>query len=193
MPRSRAHKQATRERILDAAAEAVRVHGPDGISVASIMKAAGLTHGGFYAHFASKDELIGEALARATRQTHEFLESNAARKRGRPADLAAIAAAYLSVPHYLHPERGCALAACAPELSRSDEATRRALGENVSAYLEWLSKHATGASRTAREGQALGALAAMVGGMILARSVDDPKQARGMLSAVADFIKEKTK
>src|SRR5260370_21011001 len=177
MPWSEGHKQATRERIIAAAASAIRVHGPDGVSVATIMKSVGLTHGGFYAHFASKEELIAEALSRATAQTFAFLERTAADATGgETPGLAEIADAYLSAIHCEHPEQGCAVAACGAELSRTQHAVRTAYGGSTRAYLRWLAQHSRATQRNERTREATGPLAAMVGGTVLARPPHDPPQ-----------------
>jgi len=190
MPWSEDHKQATRERIIAAAASAIREHGPDGVSVAAIMKSVGLTHGGFYAHFASKEALIAEALSHAMAETFAYLERTAADATGgQPPGLADIADAYLSIPHCEHPERGCAVAACGTELARAEELVRATFSENVRAYLRWLGQRSQAEQRNGRAREATGALAAMVGGMILARNAEDPAEARRILAVVRSFIR----
>lgn len=190
MPWSEDHKQATRERIIAAAASAIREHGPDGVSVAAIMKSVGLTHGGFYAHFASKDALIAEALSLATAETFAYLERTAADATGRQSPgLAEIADAYLSTIHREHPERGCALAACGAELARAEGVVRTVCGENVRAYLQRLDPRSQATQRSERTREATGALAAMVGGMILARATGDPAEVRKILTAVRSFVR----
>ncbi len=123
-------------------------------------------HGGFYAPFASKDELLAEAITHATAETLQFLEKTAADATGRMPGLADIADAYLGAMHCEHPERGCVLAACGAELARADRATRSALHDNVRTYLTWLQRHDNGARRGKAKRQAIGALATMVGGII---------------------------
>src|SRR5215469_3225005 len=102
MPWPDEHKQETRERIVDAAATALRARGIDGVSVADIMADAGLTHGGFYAHFRSKEELVGAALKRAATQTIGILSQEP--------QIDAVIDTYLSAGHAAHPELGCPLA-----------------------------------------------------------------------------------
>lgn len=190
MPWSEDHKQATREQIIAAAASAIREHGPDGVSVAAIMKRVGLTHGGFYAHFASKEALIAEALSHATAETFAYLDRTAAdAPGGQSAGLAEIADAYLSTIHCEHPERGCVLAACGMELARAEDLVRSACSENVRAYVRWLEQRSEATQRNGRTREATGALAAMVGGMILARAAEDPAEARRILAAVRSFVR----
>ncbi|CAG2155919.1 hypothetical protein LMG31506_05529 [Cupriavidus yeoncheonensis] len=189
MPWSEDHKEATRERILGAAASAIREHGPDGVSVAAIMKSAGLTHGGFYAHFASKEALIAEAITRARAETFAYLEGTAVGAGGEPPELADIADAYLSIKHWEHPERGCVLAACGAELARAQDQVSASCGENVHDYVRWMSRHSRASQSRERTRGATGALAAMVGGMILARAADDAEEAARILAAVRSFVR----
>jgi len=194
MPWSEDHKQATRERIIAAAASAIRERGPDGVSVAAIMKAAGLTHGGFYAHFDSKEVLIAEALSHAAAETLAYLEGTATTAtRGQPPGLAEIADAYLSNLHCEHPERGCALAACGTEFTRAEDVVRNTCSETIRSYLRWLGQHSQAPQRSERTREATGALAAMVGGMILARATDDPDEGRKILAAVRSFVRDALK
>lgn len=188
MPWDEKHKQTTRERIVAVAARAIRARGLNGVSVAEIMKEAGLTHGGFYAHFASKDELLAEATRHATAETLQFLEKMAADTAGGTPGLADIVDAYLGDLHCGHPERGCVLAACGAELARADAATRSVLRENVRSYLTWLQRRGKGARRGKAERQAIGTLATMIGGIILARAVGDPAEAGKVLTAVRGFL-----
>jgi len=188
MPWGEKHKQGTRDRIIAVAARAIRARGPNGVSVAEIMKECGLTHGGFYAHFASKDELLAEAITHATAETLHFLEKTAADAAGQMPGLADIADAYLGDMHCEHPERGCVLAACGTELARADPATRSALHENVQTYLTWIQRHDNGAGGGNAERQAIGTLATMIGGIILARAAGDPAEAHKVLTAVRGFL-----
>lgn len=190
MPWSEDHKQTTRNRIVEAAARAIREHGPDGVSVAAIMKSVGLTHGGFYAHFDSKEALIAEALSHATSETLAWLDKTATTaKEGQPPALADIADAYLSSLHCEHPDRGCVLAACGSELARADELARMSCNDNMRAYLRWLGRHSRAEQRSERTREATGALAAMIGGMVLARATEDPAEARKILASVRAFVR----
>src|SRR6516164_4082191 len=115
------HKQATRQRIVEAAAAAFRERGVADVGVAEIMRRAGLTHGGFYAHFDSKDDLLAAALDQAATQVTSMLET-AVKNRPGPDQLLNVALTYLSPPHLIHPESGCPVAALGPELVRSSDA-----------------------------------------------------------------------
>ena len=112
-------KQLTHERIVDAAARAIRRAGFDGVGVAEVMKEAGLTHGGFYAHFASRDALICEALERAGQDGTERVAQGRASRQARGASpLRAFVEQYLSEQHLAAAEQGCPVAALASEMPR---------------------------------------------------------------------------
>ncbi len=130
MPWPKAHKKETRERVLDAAAAAFRERGIDSVSVGEIMDRAGLTHGGFYAHFKSKDELVAEALAHVSARTGEWLSETR--------NLKTHADKYLSPMHFAHPEKGCAIAALGSELARSTGRVHRTFAANIQTRLELL-------------------------------------------------------
>jgi len=187
MPWPKDHKSQTRERIVDAAAAAFRAEGVSGVGVDDIMAAAGLTRGGFYAHFASKDELLAHALERASCQTLETLSAaldSVPAERG----LDAVVDAYLSPRHAAHAEGGCPVAALGAELARADGRSRRVLARGVRRRIEWLRELGPRRRRgKLEEEQAVGALAAMVGGMILARAVGGRDSER-ILEACRAFL-----
>lgn len=166
MPWAKAHKKETRERIVDAAAAAFRKGGLGDVGVAEIMDRAGLTHGGFYAHFKSKDELVAEALVHAEAQTRERL--------GASSEILAATDAYLSEGHLEHPEFGCGIAALGPELTRGSARVRRTFAANIQKRLDQLLALVPSTSRK-RKQQAAGALACMVGAMIVARGLGDER------------------
>lgn len=127
---SQAEKARSRERILDAAALQLRELGLAGISIGELMKSARLTHGGFYGHFESRDDLIAQALDRALADG-DASAINAASAKG-PRTLKSFLNAYLSKAHRDHPASGCAVAALAGDVARADSRTR----EIMTAYLE---------------------------------------------------------
>src|SRR5262245_6763895 len=114
----REHKARTRQKIVEAAAAEFRAGGVAGVRLEDVMARAGLTHGGFYAHFSSKEDLLREALEHASRQTVETLSRPLAALRAEDR-LPAVIDTYLSPGHVAHPERGCPLAALGSELARS--------------------------------------------------------------------------
>ncbi|ANY82766.1 hypothetical protein BB934_31460 (plasmid) [Microvirga ossetica] len=127
------HKEQTRKRVLEIAGAQFRAKGIEGTGVASLMADAGLTHGGFYAHFKSKDDLVREALSAAGASSREAwaAEAKAARERGEDG-LAAIVHRYLRTVHRDRPEAGCAVATLAPEVARHNPKTRNSMAEAAS-------------------------------------------------------------
>ena len=189
MPWSKEHKDATRRRIVDAAADAFRGHGVAGVGVAEVMKSAGLTHGGFYAHFGSKDELVSAALGAASEQTRERL-AHAAAKAAPGEKLAAIAGAYLSANHCKHPEQGCPVAAMASELARGEGVARQAFAQAIRDRLAWLEEQDRERPAAERRRRAAGAYAAMVGALTLARALGDDREGEKYLAQVRQFLDE---
>ena len=120
---SREQAAKNRERILDAAAQLFRERGFEGIGVADLMNAAGLTHGGFYGHFSSKEDLIAQACARALERSHEKWTKRA--QRAPDEALSSIARDYLSTRHRDDPGTGCFLAALGSEAARHGPGVRR--------------------------------------------------------------------
>ena len=176
----------TRDRILDTAARLFREKGFDGIGLGDIMKAAGLTHGGFYGHFGSKEDLEAQALslalARSATDWSQLIDSAAARP------LSALAGQYLCSDHRENVGEGCALAALGVDTAREGEPVRRALTAGLEPLLALLSNVMPGRSRAQRRRQAIVTIAEMVGAIILARAVNDPALSAEILAATAEFI-----
>ncbi|AXE35120.1 TetR/AcrR family transcriptional regulator [Chromobacterium phragmitis] len=171
------HKAQTRRRIVAMAALRFRAEGLAGVGIANLMADLGLTHGGFYAHFAGKDELVaaacGEALRQMAQQWRQRLESAADGTR-----LAALAEDYLSPTHRDFPDSGCAAAALAGEIARQNPAVRR----DFASGLEPLMAILDDARRLDGGGMAPEAsLALMVGALLLARAVPDAELSRRFL------------
>ena len=149
---SRAEAAQNRERIIEVAAKLFRERGFDGIGVADLMKSAGLTHGGFYGHFASKEDLMAQACARALEGSLATLQQAA--ERGGENALSAVASAYLSPAHRDRPGEGCVLAALGAEAARHGSPVRSAFTQGVRSAVEHAD--ATGArqvqTRQARAG-----------------------------------------
>jgi TetR/AcrR family transcriptional regulator, transcriptional repressor for nem operon len=176
-----------RERILDAAAQLFRERGFEGIGVADLMKEAGLTHGGFYGHFSSKDDLIAQASARELTRSLAHLSEFA--ERASDDSLAAVASAYLTRNHRDNPGTGCVLAALGPDVSRQGPAVRRAVTDYVRAVVDLLVKLVPGTSKAARRGKAISVYATLVGAMVLARAVDDRALSQEILDAGVASVK----
>lgn len=189
MPWTPQHKEETRRRILDAAAAAFRTHGADGIALADIMREVGLTHGGFYAHFASKEELLAATLAEVNASRIARFEAMA---KAAPAGSALQAAAdvYLSSRHREHPESGCFVATLGSEVARSDGPARQRMSFNIHAWLDQFARCAPGTHAESRRQAATGAFAAMIGGIIMARGVVESNESDRILADVRAFIRD---
>jgi TetR/AcrR family transcriptional repressor of nem operon len=171
MPWPDDHKTATRQRILEAAAAAFRARGVAAVGVADVMDRAGLTHGAFYAHFVSKDDLAAAAIEHASGQTTRKFDRTAA-AADTDARLQAVVDLYLSADHLAHPERGCTVATLAVEAARGPKQLRHTIGASIRARIARLRALLPATeSRRARDQQAAGTFACMVGAMVLARGL----------------------
>lgn len=167
---TREQAAANRRNILDAAAALFRERGFEAVTVAEVMRAAGLTHGGFYGHFRSKDDLIAQAMDHVLGQTRV------------DGSLADYARTYLSPTHRDHPALGCAVSALGAEAGRQTAETRAVMTENLARQIARLSETAPGVDAAERRRAATGAWATLVGAIILARGVDDPDLSDRVLS-----------
>jgi TetR/AcrR family transcriptional regulator, transcriptional repressor for nem operon len=168
---------ATRERILTVAAELFRGHGIDAVGVDAIMRAAGLTHGGFYAHFASKEALVAEVLASSL--AHSAGRWEWLSQTREPAEaLRRIVHSYLDAAHVAAREQGCVLASLGPEMARREQ-MRPAITASIRRMLEAIRRTLPGRRRV----RAVEALSGMVGAVVLARLCDDPDLAQEFLAA----------
>ncbi|BBK33750.1 TetR family transcriptional regulator [Stella humosa] len=170
-----------RDRIVEVAGELFRRHGFDGIGIADVMKAAGLTHGGFYGHFASKEDLAAQASAAA-------LEAGRARwqRLGEKAGDGAFSAfveRYLSPIHRDAPERGCVLAALGAESARQPGPVRDAAASGIDRLADVVAGMLPAAAPAERRRHALAVLAQMVGAMVLARAAGDSELSDEILAA----------
>jgi TetR/AcrR family transcriptional regulator, transcriptional repressor for nem operon len=178
---SREQAVRNRERIVETAAQLFRERGFEGIRVADLMKEAGLTHGGFYGHFSSKEDLIAEASGRALVRSLEALSQAAQRAPGDP--LSAVAGAYLTSRHRDNPGAGCLLAALGPDVSRQGPAIRRSVTDHVCGAVDLLVTMVRGKSKAARRQKALSTYATLVGALVMARAVDDRALSQEILEA----------
>jgi TetR/AcrR family transcriptional repressor of nem operon len=175
-----------REQIIVAAARRFREGGFDNVSVADIMKEVGLTHGGFYGHFTSKEELAALASLRALTETVVKWQTLADEAPGDR--LKAVVDSYLSLRHHNRAETGCLLAALGTEISRQPAAVKEAVTVGQQKILDFLSGIAPGKTKALRRKQAVVTLAAMVGGMTIARATSDPQFRQEILDTVADSV-----
>jgi TetR/AcrR family transcriptional repressor of nem operon len=184
------HKARTRERILDEAASAIRASGPQGVSVGGLMKKAGLTHGGFYAHFGSKDDLVAEAIG------HMFggpYANFAAFTEGKPPTeaLAAYVDFYLSARHRDARDRGCPLPALSGDLARMPASARARFGEGAERLRGSIAGLLKAMGRGDAETLASSAIAEMVGAIALARATDDTARSDEILAATRGALRER--
>jgi len=149
---SREQAAEHRQRILEAAARRFRERGFEGIGVADLMKEAGLTHGGFYGHFSSKEDLIAEASDRALTQSLARWGKLADRASGDA--LSALAGEYLTSRHRDDPGAGCVLAALGPDVARQGPAVRRSVTGYVRSACDLLAKLVPGKSKAGKIGRA---------------------------------------
>jgi TetR/AcrR family transcriptional repressor of nem operon len=178
---TREQAAANRHKILDAAGTLFREHGFDGIGVADIMKRAALTHGGFYGHFASKDDLAAETAARVlgnegwirrlTGTAHPSFDE--------------VVRSYLSPRHRDDPGHGCLFAALGSDVVRQPRSIRRTFTEGVRSRIDTLRDLIPGRSAAAGRQTAVATMAGLVGALMLARAVDDPKLSDEILDAAA--------
>jgi len=180
-------KQASHDRIVDAAARAIRRSGYNGTGVADIMKAAGLTHGGFYAHFASRDAMLAEAAYRAGGDAVRSMEGVAA--AAPPArTFQAMVRAYLSEEHVASIETGCATAALGSEMPRQAPEVRRAATVRIKEMIDLIACQLPGWGEPGAHARAMAAASTLVGTLILARAVDDPRLSQGWREAAVQYL-----
>lgn len=170
-----------RERIIDAAGALFRSRGFGGVALADIMKAADLTHGGFYGHFDSKDDLIAQASARSMAHAAANWSKVVAAAPGAP--YAALLRHYLSPRHRDDPGRGCAFAALGGDAARCGKPVRDAFAGGLEPLIDILAGVTAGQSKAVRRRKAIAALAELVGALILARAVGDATLSDEILDA----------
>jgi AcrR family transcriptional regulator len=181
MPTKRPRSEATHARIVEVAARTLRRDGYAGVGVADVMKQAGLTHGGFYAHFASREALLAEAIERAGTTSAQALDRRMAKARadGHSA-LRALVESYLSDAHLRGPETGCVVAALSSEMPRQAPGLLAPAAERVRKLIGVV-------RRALPEGgspeQAMAIASAMVGALQLARALGAGAEAKAMLAA----------
>jgi TetR/AcrR family transcriptional repressor of nem operon len=175
MGHSQAEKAQSRERILAEASRQVRDGGLESVSVGALMKSAGLTHGGFYGHFESRDALLAEALERALREGEA--------KAGAPASFSGIVRSYLSRTHRDARDTGCAVAALVSDVARAGVTSREVMTEHVETFFETVASTLGGDDE-----RAIVAVSAMVGALTLSRVVTDPARSNAILKVVRDHL-----
>ena len=183
-------KEQTRARILHAAAQAIRKHGYEGVGVADVMREAGLTHGGFYAHFASRDALLAQAAEQASVESIENLSRAVA--RAKPGEeLMALVDSYLADRHVEAPEQGlgCALAAAGSDVPRQNDEVRRAVSRRIKELIGLVERQFPDWGKNAAHEKAMAIVASMVGALLLARAVGDPLLSKRIRKATRELIR----
>jgi TetR/AcrR family transcriptional repressor of nem operon len=185
MRKSKQEAARTRERIVAAAAAEFREHGIAATGLVDLMSAAGLTHGGFYRHFDSKDQLIEEACAEAIATMTDRLASAASQKSGR-GGLKAAMTAYLSTQHRDNPRDGCPLAALGSELARADAQTRSAATAGFLKMVDVLAGQFEQAKPSEARKRAIAAAATLIGALTMARIVNDEALSESILRSAIE-------
>lgn len=176
---SREQMAENRQRILEVASRLFREKGFEAVGVSEVMQALGLTHGGFYGHFSSKDDLIVQALA------HALGERN-----GATLPLGAYIDEYLSPRHRDNRAGGCPIAGLVADTLRQTPEARAAVTDGVRAQLDWMSEKSTEATEADRRRRAIGSWSAMVGATILARAMVDPDLSNEILTETLAWVHE---
>ncbi len=167
---SKAQQAKNRERVVAAAAQLLRERGIEGIGVDALAEAAGLTHGAVYSHFDTKDDLAAAAVARALEESAAQWKAAAGEGDG---GFNRLVRHYVSRAHRDDPGRGCAIAAMGPDAMRHGKKVRRVFLDGVNRMIEIVAAGCDGATDEARREQAVAAISAMVGAIVLARAVED--------------------
>ncbi|WP_431961341.1 TetR/AcrR family transcriptional regulator [Actinacidiphila sp. bgisy160] len=188
MGHSQAAKAESREKVLRIAARRIREEGMTRPGVADLMNEAGLTHGGFYKHFASRDDLMGQAAALALADG-EAKMAEAARKDPE-APRSGLIDAYLSARHRDAPGTGCALVTLGAAAGRGDAAFKEAYEKQVGDYLALIGETARGEDPDEARADAMLTLSALVGALLISRAVADPELSDEFLSTVAARLKD---
>lgn len=180
-------KQESHDRIVAVAARAIRRRGYDGVGIGDIMGEAGLTHGGFYAHFPSKEALLAEAADKAGAEGIEHLD-RAVRKAPAGQALQTLVASYLSDQHVQAVDVGCPVAALGSEMPRQAPPVRRAATHRIEELVSLVERQLSGWGTAGAHTQALAVLSMMVGALVIARAVDKPELGRAVREAVLDRL-----
>ena len=184
---SKAQKAKTHERIVKLASKRFREVGLAGIGIAELMKEAGLTVGGFYKHFDSRDDLVAQAVSSAFGGWKRRVE--AAKSGGAPVSYEKLIDEYLNEAHRDNPGTGCAFSALAPEIARSDKRTRSLTSEQVRNDIQLIATLLPGRDKRTARSRAILIFSALVGAMSLARAVSNEALSREILETVGELLK----
>lgn len=179
-------KAETHERIIDAAARSFREHGSEGQGVARLMKDVGMTHGGFYRHFESKEDLLVDAITRGFKETADGM-IEAAAKAPQGEQLRTIIERYLSLEHLEDPGGGCVLSTLAAEIARQRPTVRARINAAMKSYRERLLRFLPGKDDAEKRRQFIVLFPAMAGVLMTARAMTDPAARKEILSVARRF------
>ena len=187
MGHSRAEKAKTHKHIVSIASKKFREEGLAGVGIAELMQEAGLTVGGFYKHFDSRDDLVAEAVSSAFGGWKRRVDS--AKSGGPSVSLAKLIDDYLNPAHRDNPGAGCAFSALAPEIARSGKRIRSLTSEQVRNDIQLIAKLLPDKDERTARAQAILTFSALVGAMSLARAVSDEALSREILKIVGEYLK----
>lgn len=188
MARSQAEKAESRAKILRIAGSELRARGLDGVGVAELMSAAGMTHGGFYKHFESRDHLV-EAAISALLQEVEDTKAEAESKTKGGSSLESYIDWYLSDEHRDKPGEGCPISTLGIDMSRAGDRTRSVFTQGLVRFVEWIVEKMPAGPARRRQDRAALIASALVGGLVLARASSDPDFSEHILSGVRKELK----
>jgi len=181
------HKAQSHDKILSVAARSFREHGGDTSGIGTVMKKVGLTKGGFYRHFKSKDDLFVEAVARAFDEMARGI-TEAAKAAPEGQALRAMIERYLSMPHVESPGAGCVLSALGPELARKPLSVRRRIEASLDAYRERLLPFVPGKTREEKVAKCRLLFSSMAGVLVMARITSDRQKREQRLMEAREFF-----
>ena len=181
------HKSKTHQRIVNAASRQFRAQGLSGPGVARVMRASGLTVGGFYKHFRTRDDLVAEAVAESLRDLRERLLEPA--RQAPPGEAwKQIIRTYLSIEHCEHPEVGCPIAALAPEIARTKPTVKKRIAEMLKQHRDEIMPFVPGSTSAEKERNFTVAMSAMAGAISRARIMTDLEEKQRTLNTVRDYL-----
>jgi TetR/AcrR family transcriptional repressor of nem operon len=178
------HKAETHRRVVEAAARRFRKQGIEATGVVDLMADAGLTHGGFYAHFPSKESLVREAMLSASAQGRRSLQRQIEQARGEGREpLEQVVRQYLTTLHRDRPDRGCSIAACGAEIARHPRKTREAFTEGLEKTLGLIASALPAPDRADAKERAIAVFSTLIGALQLSRALADPDLSQRALDA----------
>ena len=181
------HKSRIHRRIVNNASRQLRAKGLNGPAVTTLMKASGLTHGGFYRHFGSRDDLVIEAIEESLQELRDRLITAA--KEVEPGEgWKAMVRSYLSLERCDHPDDGCPIAALAPDIARTRSAVKQRSSAAILKFRQELSPYMPGKDAGERATNFLAILSSMVGAIAIARTMPDPAVRQRILNCVRDYL-----